>query len=73
MDFVDKNITVFAKLIQYLSNKSLSLAMKDAKANGQKALRILREHYLSKGKQSYFPLYRANIFEEIGISLLQTI
>ena len=50
MDFVEENATVFAELIQYLDDKSLSLVIKDAKDNGRKALRILREHYLSKGK-----------------------
>ena len=34
--FVEKNATVFAKLIQYLDNKSLSLVMRDARDNGKK-------------------------------------
>ena len=33
MDFIEKNTTVFTKLIQYLDNKSLSLVMRDAKNN----------------------------------------
>ena len=37
MDFVEKNATIFAKLIQYLDNKSLSLAIRDAWDNGRKA------------------------------------
>ena len=45
MDFVEKNATVFPKLIQYLDDKSLSLVIR---GNGRKALIILREHYLSK-------------------------
>ena len=50
IDFIEKNATVFAKLIQYLDDKSLSLVIRDAWDNGRKALTILREHYLSKGK-----------------------
>ena len=74
IDFVEKNVTVFAHLIQYLDDISLSIVIRDALDNGRKALTILREHYLSKRKaESYFPLYRANIFEKIRISLLQTI
>ena len=45
MGFVEKNATVFAELIQYLDSKSLSLAIRDARDNGRKALAILREHY----------------------------
>ena len=36
MDFVEKNATVFAELIQCLDNRSLSLVMRAAKDNGQK-------------------------------------
>ena len=50
MDFIEKNATIFAKLIQYLNDKSLSLVIREAQDNGRKALRILREHYLLKGK-----------------------
>ena len=57
MDFVEKNATIFAKLIQYLDNKSLSLLIRDAQNNGRKALTILREHYLSKGKAKVISLY----------------
>ena len=49
MDFVEKNATVFAELIHYLDDKSLSV-IKDGRDNERKALTILREHYLSKGK-----------------------
>ena len=47
MDFIEKNATVFAKLIQYLDDKSL-LVMRDVKDDGWKALGIL-SNYLSKG------------------------
>ena len=56
MDFIEKNATVFADLIQYLGNKSLSLVIRDARDNGRKALTILREHFLSKGKQKVISL-----------------
>ena len=54
MDFVEKNATIFAKLIQYLDNKSLSLVIRDAWNNGRKALTILRENHLSKESQKLF-------------------
>ena len=49
MDFVEKNATVFAELIQYEDDISLSLIIRDIWDNGRKALTILRERYLSKG------------------------
>ena len=56
MDFVEKK-TVFAELIQYLDNKSLSLVIRNAQYNGRKALRILKENYLSKRKPKVISLY----------------
>ena len=56
MDFVEKNATVFAELIQYLDDKSLLLVIRDARDNERKALTILREHYLSKGKPKVISL-----------------
>ena len=50
IDFVEKNATVFAELIQYLDNKSLSLVIRGAWDNGRKALTILGEHYFGKLK-----------------------
>ena len=68
MDFIEKNATIFAELIQYLDDKSLLLVIRDVRDNGRKALTILREHYLSKRKaESYFPLCRVSIFEKIEI------
>ena len=36
IDFVEKNTTVFAELIQYLDDKSLSLVTRDARDSGRK-------------------------------------
>ena len=41
----EKNAEAYAKLIQFLDDKSLSLVMRDAADDGRKALQILREHY----------------------------
>ena len=57
MEFVEKNATVFTKIIQYLDDKSLSLVIRNARDNRRKALKILREHYLSKGKPEVISLY----------------
>src|SRR6218665_1799002 len=46
----EKNAEAFAELIQCLDDRSLSLVIRDARANGKKALEILREHYLGKSK-----------------------
>ena len=68
MDFVEKNSTIFAKLIQYLDNKSLSLVIRDARDNGKKSLNNIKGIlFVKKKAESYFPLYRTNIFEKIGI------
>ena len=56
-DFVEKNATVFAELIQFLDDTSLSLIIREAQDNGRKALAILREHYLPKGKPKIVSLY----------------
>ena len=55
MNFIEKNATFF-KLMQYLDNKSLSLVIRDARDNKGKALTILRQHYLSKGKPKVISL-----------------
>ena len=57
MDFIEKNATIFAKLIQYLDDKSFSLVIRDAQDNGRKAFTILREYYLSKRKLKVISLY----------------
>jgi DNA-dependent RNA polymerase auxiliary subunit epsilon len=52
-----KNADAFAELIQVLDDRSLSLVIRDAVDDGRKALAILREHYLSKGKPRVITLY----------------
>jgi hypothetical protein len=52
-----KNMNAFAELIQFLDDRSLSLVIRDAANDGRKALGILREHYLSKGKPRVISLY----------------
>ena len=47
----------FAQLIQYLDDRNLSLIMCDAPNDGPKALRILNEHYMGKGKPCIIYLY----------------
>lgn len=53
----DKNAEAFAELIQCLDDRSLSLIMRDAKDDGKNALKILKEHYLPKGKPRIITLY----------------
>lgn len=53
----DKNAEAFAELIQCIDDRSLSLIMRDAKDDGKNALKILREHYLPKGKPRIITLY----------------
>ncbi|GAB1597271.1 hypothetical protein Ahia01_000003500 [Argonauta hians] len=53
----DKNSDLFAELTQSLDDKSLCLIIRDARNNGRKALRILRDHYLPKGKPRVITLY----------------
>ena len=57
VDFVEKNPTVFAVLIQDLDDKSLSLEIRDAQDNRRKPLILLSEYYLSKGKLKVISLY----------------
>ena len=57
IDIVENNATVFAELIQYLNDKSLSLVTRVARDNGRKVLTILREHHLSKGKPNVISFY----------------
>ena len=51
------NADVFAELIQCLDDRSLTLAMRDARDDGRKALATLREHYIGKGKPIIIALY----------------
>ena len=53
----DENGDVYAELVQYLDDRSLSLIMRDAKDNGRKAIEILRSHYLGSSKPRILALY----------------
>ena len=53
----DKNALAFAELIQFLDERSLALIIRDAKDNGRKAFKILKEHYQSSGKPRMISLY----------------
>ena len=53
----DKNQFVYAELVQYLDERSLSLVMRDAKEHAREALRILRAHYAGSGKPRFITLY----------------
>ena len=52
-----KNEEVCSEIVQLLDDRSLSLIMRDAKDDGRKALKILREHYASKSKPRIIALY----------------
>ena len=52
-----KNAEVFAELVQVLDDRSLSLIIREARNNGRKAISILRNHYLPKGKPRVITLY----------------
>lgn len=51
-----KHKDIFEELIQVLDDRSLALTMRDAKDDGRKAMKILREHYLSQGKPKMIAL-----------------
>lgn len=53
----EKNAQVFAELVQFLDDRSLSLIIRDAKDNGKQAIKILREHYLGTSKPRIIALY----------------
>lgn len=48
---------VSSRLIHFVNDKSLSLVMRDAADNGQRALEILRDYYQGKGKPLIISLY----------------
>ena len=54
----NKNELMFAELVQYLDERSLSLVMRDAKDNVGEALRKLRAHYIGSGKPRIITLYK---------------
>ncbi|RUS70255.1 hypothetical protein EGW08_021985 [Elysia chlorotica] len=53
----DKNAEVFAEMIQFLDDKSLSLIMREAVDDGRKALHILRTYYASPSTPRVISLY----------------
>ena len=53
-----KNANGFAELVQHLDDRSLSLIIREAKDDGRKALKVLREHYQGIGKPRIIALYR---------------
>ena len=55
---IEKNAEAFAELVQYLDDRSLSLIIRDAQNDGRKALNILRQHYIGKGKPRVIALYQ---------------
>ncbi|XP_013389594.1 uncharacterized protein LOC106158229 [Lingula anatina] len=56
-DFHSKNETAYAELIQCLDDRSLSLVMRDAENDGRKALMLLRDYHLGKGKPRVIAMY----------------
>ena len=54
---IARNVDVFAEIVQCLDDRSLTLVMRDAKDDGRKAIEILREHYVGKGKPRVIALY----------------
>ena len=53
----EENAEIYAELVQTLDSSSLALIMRDGAENGREALKILREHYLPKGKPRIISLY----------------
>lgn len=54
---LENNAECYAELIQFLGDKSLVLVMWDAAKDSRKALRMLLDHYASKGKPRIITLY----------------
>ena len=53
----EKQELAFAEMIQFLDDKSLGIVMRDAKDNGRKALKLLREHYAGSSKPRIISMY----------------
>ena len=53
----NKNAAVYGEMVQFLDDRSLALINRDEKNDGIKALNILREHYLPRGKPKVMALY----------------
>ena len=57
LDLREINWKVFAKLIQFLDDKSLSLTIRDAEDDGTQDLKILKEYYIGNTKPRIIGLY----------------
>ena len=53
----NKNAEAYGEMVQFLDDRSLSLIIRDAKNDSKKALNILREHHLPRGKPKVIALY----------------
>lgn len=53
----EKNALEYAELKQFLDDKSLSLVTRNAAADGNESLNILRYYYTGKGKPRVISLY----------------
>ena len=53
----EKNAKVFALLVQFLDDTSLSLIIRDCKDKGKEALDVLKEHYIGCSKPRVISLY----------------
>ena len=53
----EQNETAFSELIQFLDERSLSLIIREARDDGRKAWKILREFYASSSKPRIITLY----------------
>ena len=56
-DDATNNELAFAEICQFLDETSLSLVMRDARDDGRKALKIIREHYAGRSKPRIITLY----------------
>jgi len=56
-DFNKKNKRAYTELVQVLNEKSLQLVVRNAKDDGRKAFKILKEHYASIQKSRVLSLY----------------
>jgi len=56
-DFNKKNKRAYAELVQVLDEQSLQFVMRNAKEDGRKAFKILKEHYASTQKPRVLTLY----------------
>ena len=68
----DKNVDVFAELVQCLDDRGLTLIVRDAKEDGKKEIKILRWHYLSKSKLRIIGLYTELTTQKLSENELMT-